>query len=72
MPNWGEVLKEIQICEYRDPLDRIRRKYLGLLAEKTGRNVRAYYSGWLQHPDIANTAVGDDDKNVLLLQLYLP
>ena len=42
MPNWVEVLKEIQVCEYRDPLDRIRRKYLAKLFEKTGRNVIAY------------------------------
>ncbi|MEI6674711.1 MAG: S49 family peptidase [Verrucomicrobiota bacterium] len=70
MPNWGEVLKEIQLCEFRDPLDRIRRKYLDALATKTGRNVIAYYSGWLQHPDVSNTAVGDDDKNALMAAVH--
>jgi membrane-bound ClpP family serine protease len=70
MPNWGEVLKEIQSCEFRDPLDRIRRKYLNKLADKTGRNVIAYYSGWLQHPDLSNTAVGDDDKNALMAAVH--
>ena len=70
MPNWGEVLKEIQLCEYRDSLDRIRRKYLDALATKTGRNVIAYYSGWLQHPDVSNTAVGDDDKNALMAAVH--
>lgn len=70
MPNWGEVLKEIQVCEFRDPLDRIRRKYLKALADKTGRNVIAYYSGWLQHPDVSNTAVGDDDKNALMAAVH--
>jgi len=70
MPNWGEVLKEIQTCEFRDPLDRIRRKYLSQLANKTGRNVIAYYSGWLQHPDIANTSVSDDDKNALMAAVH--
>lgn len=70
MPNWSEVLKEIQLCEYRDPLDRIRRKYLAALERKTGRNVIAYYSGWLQFPNVANTAVGDDDKNALMAVIH--
>jgi membrane-bound ClpP family serine protease len=70
MPNWGEVLKEIELCEFRDPLDRIRRKYLDALSKKTGRNIIAYYSGWLQHPDVSNTAVGDDDKNALMAAVH--
>ena len=70
MPNWAEVLQEIQLCEFNDPLDRVRRKYLRMLHEKTGRNVIAYYSGWLQHPEVRNTSVGDDDKNSLMAVVH--
>ena len=44
MPNWGEVLKEIQGYQIDSPLDVIRRKYLKIMYEYTGRNVIAYYS----------------------------
>jgi DNA-binding Xre family transcriptional regulator len=46
MPNLADVLKEIQNCEA--PWDSVRKKYLGRLSQKTGRNIIAYYSGWLQ------------------------
>lgn len=49
MPNWGEVLKEIQELGVRDPncaaLDIVRRKYLNKIFQITGRNTIAYYSG---------------------------
>ena len=70
MPNWGDVLKEIQGCEFKDPLDRVRRKYLAFLRAKTGRNVIAYYSGWLQKPNLAQTSIGDDDKNALMAVIH--
>jgi hypothetical protein len=50
MPNWGQVLKEIAATT--QPLDAVRRRYLASLAEKRGRNVIAYYSGWLQKTTI--------------------
>jgi hypothetical protein len=37
MPNWSQVLSEIQACE--GGLDRIRRKYLRELHVLTGRNL---------------------------------
>lgn len=61
MPNWSEVLKEIQ--QYPGGLDNVRRKYLRKLSKITGRNVVAYYSGWLQKPSASNAAIVDDDKN---------
>jgi len=75
MPNWSEVLDEIQQAENKhtpNPLDSIRHKYLALLAEKTGRNIVAYYSGWL------NSAVGnspglvinDDDKSGFMTAIH--
>ncbi len=63
MPSWNEVLIELQTCNRKDFLDFIRRKYLDLLHKKTGRNIIAYYSGWLQKPGIFNSELLDDDKN---------
>jgi len=44
MPNFNGILEELAAVN----LDTVRRKYLGEFAKKTGRNVIAYYSGWLQ------------------------
>lgn len=48
MPNWSEVLKEIQHVSTVGPLDLVRRKYIAQLSTYTKRNVIIYYSGWLQ------------------------
>lgn len=65
MPNWTQVLEEIIVKEQSGGggIDAVRRKYLGLLQQKTGRNVIAYYSGFLQKPGYAFGQVNDDDKN---------
>lgn len=63
MPSWNDVLIEIQDCRRIDALDFVRRKYITRLNEITGRNVIAYYSGWLQKPGMALTSINDDDKN---------
>jgi len=63
MPSWNQVLQELQDCKRVDALDFVRRKYIGQLSEKTGRNVIAYYSGWLQKPNVGNAEINDDDKN---------
>jgi Serine dehydrogenase proteinase len=65
MPNWTQVLAEIIVREQagENGIDAVRRKYLGLLHQKTGRNVIAYYSGFLQKPGYAFGQVNDDDKN---------
>lgn len=52
MPNWGEVLQEITGAKIVSPVDAVRRKYLAKLNKYTGRNVIAYYSGWLQYKHI--------------------
>lgn len=69
MPNWGEVLKEIQGTQVDNPLDMIRRKYLATMYNYTGRNVIAYYSGFLQNPQ-GNVAIDDNDKNALMQAVY--
>ena len=70
MPSWNQVLDEIQRCKRKDALDFVRRKYIKKLARLTGRNTIAYYSGWLQNPNLGNTAIGDDDKNALMAVVH--
>lgn len=70
MSNWNEVLKEIQTCSANNPLDTVRRKYLKQLHEKTGRNIIAYYSGWLQKPANNKAVVNDDDKNGFMAAIH--
>jgi ATP-dependent protease ClpP protease subunit len=73
MPNWSEVLFEIQKEQQQNPnqnaLDTIRKKYLKKVSDITKRNVIAYYSGWLQKPTAADTAVNDKDKSGFMLAI---
>lgn len=69
MPNWGEVLSEIQSVQIENPLDIIRRKYLDVMHQYTGRNVIAYYSGFLQKPNNSG-AIDDNDKNAFMQTVY--
>mgnify|MGYP000279032485 CR=1 FL=1 len=55
MPSWGELLNELQPHKNENgedvqglTVDELREKYLKLLSQQTGRNVIAYYSGWLK------------------------
>jgi ClpP class serine protease len=73
MSNWREVLDEIQAIAQVDPincLDIVRRKYLAQMFKKTGRNVIAYYSGWLQKGNHADVAINDKDKNALMVTMH--
>jgi len=73
MPNWNEVILEIQIEQQRNPglnpLDTVRRKYLNKVSQITNRNTIAYYSGWLQKPQAPGTAVNDQDKSGFMLAI---
>lgn len=62
MPNWNELLVEVSEIKLPSPYDAVRRKYLGLLQQKTGRNVIIYYSGWLQKQGAPGTEINDEDK----------
>jgi len=65
MPNWSDLLVELN--QMGSPFDVLRRKYIRELHEYTGRNVIAYYSGFLQKPELnINNAVNDNDKNGLM------
>ncbi|MBI5916501.1 MAG: ATP-dependent Clp protease proteolytic subunit [Bacteroidetes bacterium] len=72
MPNWSEVLQEIQQEIQTNPnaLDTVRRKYLKEVSIKTGRNVIAYYSGWLQKPLHPDNAINDKDKSAFMVNIH--
>lgn len=64
MPSWGDVLNSIRSAS--NPLDEMRRKYLNIMHLYTGRNVIAYYSGFIQKPHIEGNGIDDNDKNAFM------
>lgn len=68
MPSWNDIQKEIATIE--SPYDQIRRKYLAKMEKKTGRNVIAYYSGWLQKPASNAASIQDNDKEGFMNAIY--
>ncbi len=73
MPGWSSVLEEIgkRQRDGQHAVDLIRRKYLKNLHQHTGRNVIAYYSGWLHRsPGTPNLQVGDDDMNAFMAAVH--
>jgi len=69
MPSLNEIRDEIHAEKDAD-YDGVRHKYLQELSRHTGRNVIAYYSGWLNNPDYAETAINDIDKNSFMATIY--
>ena len=76
MPNWGQVLSEIQAqdatlrSEALSAVDVVRRRYLSELNQVTGRNVIAYYSGWLSNPAAFGIDVNDEDKAAFMMAIH--
>ncbi|MBM3746231.1 MAG: S49 family peptidase [Acidobacteria bacterium] len=72
MPNWNEVLRELNAERDRtaSPLDAVRRRYLNTLFEHTGRNVIAYYSGFLSKPGIQLLDINDEDMNGFMMAVH--
>lgn len=68
MPSWHSLLHEIKNAG--STYDVVRRRYLKRLQKVTGRNVIAYYSGWLQKPGLRGNAVNDADKNGLMAVIH--
>lgn len=50
--------------------DIVRRRYLTQLFNHTGRNVVAYYSGWLSKPGIDQAEINDEDKNGFMMAVH--
>ena len=76
MPNWGQVLTEIESRDAtltngaKSAIDVVRRKYLKQLHRKTGRNVIAYYSGWLSNSSAFGIDVNDEDKAAFMMAIH--
>ena len=69
MPSWSKISEEIKKKGNENPIvnpfDAIRRKYLSIMHRYTGRNVIAYYSGFLQNNDPRdNVSIEDTDKRL--------
>ncbi len=77
MPNWSESLSEATALRQqhehaaREAPDTVRRKYLKAIHTHTGRNVIAYYSGWLSKPEfIAGSDINDEDTNGFMATIH--
>ncbi|MDO8263724.1 MAG: hypothetical protein Q7T21_10935 [Gallionella sp.] len=80
MPNWNQVLSELTALKAQtqasqsqlaSPVDQIRRHYLALLSKHTGRNVIAYYSGWIvRSPNTPELSIDDNDKNAFMATIH--
>ncbi len=64
MPSWGDILNKLNSAP--NPMDEMRRKYLGIMHQYTGRNVIAYYSAFIQKSGVEGTDIDDNDKNAFM------
>lgn len=68
MPTWGKLLEELKpepdengnLVQKMD-VNQLKHKYLERLSNLTGRNVIAYYSGWLKPGKVHNVDINDSD-----------
>ena len=72
MPNWNEILGEIssESLKGATAVDTVRRKYLYQLHKLTGRNVIAYYSGFLSKPGLQLLDINDEDMNGFMMAVH--
>jgi hypothetical protein len=68
MPSWHSLQEDLK--KRGSVYDIVRREYLAKLHKLTGRNVIAYYSGWLQKPNIGGAHVNDADKNGFMTVIH--
>jgi len=66
MPNWTQILEELSKSPRKDAIDSVRGKYLQRLQKYTGRNVIAYYSGWLEQVSSPKLSISDLDMNAFM------
>ena len=75
MPNWGQVFQEVQNETARgaflsnSAMNTVRKKYLTQLHKHTGRNIIAYYSGFLSKP-LIRSDINDEDKNGFMMAIH--
>ncbi|ATS05543.1 serine protease [Porphyromonas gingivalis] len=70
MPSWSEILNDIDIDRPIDVLNQKRSLFLSDINALTGRNVIAYYSGWLKKADAPGLSISDQDKNAFMSAVY--
>src|SRR5262249_5922757 len=72
MPNWNEVLQHIQQIQTNgaNASNLVRSHFLQQLHQKTGRNIIAYYSGFLSKPNIGGMEINDEDKNGFMMAVH--
>lgn len=78
MPSWGDLLNELNEPRFDtagNPLpaltiDGLRQKYIQEMTIKTGRNVVAYYSGWLKPGRNLNTDINDSDMTGFMQAIH--
>ena len=68
MPDWKQVQDKIALSP--NPFDQLRRNYLGIMHQYTGRNVIAYYSSFLQKPAIDGASIDDNDMNAFMQTVH--
>lgn len=71
MPSWSEILTDVDL--YSNPgaeLDKKRTEYMGKINSLSGRNIIAYYSGWLKKPDAPHVSIDDQDKNAFMTAVH--
>lgn len=71
MPSWSEIINDVS--KYSDigvELDKKREEYLNKISNITGRNVIAYYSGWLIKPDVPHVIIDEQDKNAFMTTVH--
>lgn len=71
MPYWSQIVRELgETLSEGDPadFDAVRRKYLLLLSNHTGRDTILYASAWIQNPyaDDQDISINDEDLHALM------
>lgn len=70
MPSWRIILDEVNALPERqaqvNKIVEIKNNYLHKLAAKTGRNIIAYYSSFLQKSGVPDLAINDRDINAFM------
>lgn len=71
MPSWSEIITDVNLYSNAGTeLDKKREMYLTQIHSITGRNVIAYYSGWLKTPDAPHVSIDEQDKNAFMTTVY--
>ena len=71
MPSWSEIITDVNsYSNVAEKLNEKREGYLNQICSIMGRNVIAYYSGWLKAPDAPHVSIDEQDKNAFMTTIY--